>query len=125
MGENNVGLENIKKQLLSVDGKVGRVKFTIYSVFLFPWIVYLFGVLVYYLDTYFQYKKLWGEEILAIIAFILFVPSVKFYTYFLIGRLNDLSLSKKYGWLMLIPLVNVVFLIVLCIVKGVENKSNQ
>ncbi|WP_219336247.1 DUF805 domain-containing protein, partial [Rodentibacter ratti] len=43
---------------------------------------------------------------------------------FIRRRLNDLKLSKDYAWLILVPIINVFFLLLLIFVKGVKDEEN-
>ena len=96
--------------------RIGRLTFLKYSllIFLGHAIVSLLGSA--FIESYVQAEKIENASlILDILIYILFVAVMINPT---IRRLHDMNKSGGWGWLLLVPLVNFIFIIVLCCVKG-------
>lgn len=127
----NVGIENIKKQLFSFEGTVDNIKFFFASIIVIP--ILIFCILIVSLLTYEIHGDLYyrsiGEIYVHLIAgelIFIFITITFLYIFlsFIRRRLNDLKLSKDYAGLILVPIINVFFLLLLIFVKGVKDEEN-
>ncbi|OOF82771.1 hypothetical protein BKG92_06130 [Rodentibacter ratti] len=128
----NVGIENIKKQLFSFEGIVDNINFFFASLIVLPILglfISIISLLVYeiYLDIIYWHGQ--SHSLGTLIAWLLiFTPItiifIHIFLSFIRRRLNDLKLSKDYAWLILVPIINVFFLLLLIFVKGVKDEEN-
>ena len=96
--------------------RIGRLTFVKYSllIFLVHAVVSFLGSA--FIESYVQAEKIENARlVLDLLIYILFVAIMINPT---IRRLHDMNKSGGWGWLLLVPLVNLIFIIVLCCVKG-------
>ena len=102
-------LDNIIKDLFSVEGRMIRKKYILYSVSII-FIFYIFGSFITINDDSFR--------ILSNIMGITLIPiSIK--------RLRDIDNTKWLAILLIIPIINLFFIMELCCLKSDEDKLNK
>lgn len=127
------GIEHIKEQWFSHNGNVDRIQFFIASLITLP-IISFSGFIALYnlLGFLFKFDHLLSQSdanvIIPIAIAVTFISLAIFYIFlrvfisFLIRRLNDLNLDKSKSWFLLLPIINLLFLFVLFLMKGVKDE---
>ena len=96
--------------------RIGRLTFLKYSVLIFfgHAIVNFLGSA--FIESYVQVEKIEDASlVLDLLIYIFFVAVMINPT---IRRVQDMNRSGGWGWLLLVPLVNLIFIVVLCCVRG-------
>lgn len=122
----------LKSNFFSFEGIVDNINFFFASLIVLPILglfISIISLLVYeiYLDIIYWYGQ--SHSLGTLIAWLLiFTPItiifIHIFLSFIRRRLNDLKLSKDYAWLILVPIINVFFLLLLIFVKGVKDEEN-
>lgn len=131
---NMTGLENIKKQLFSFDGNISRMRFFVCSIVTLPIIIFCFlGFLssavrleeIYPWREYWDFTEVVVSIVFGVISLCILIISLMVFSSFVIRRLNDLSLSWKFYFISFIPVFNIVFILMLFLVKGVNDDEEK
>jgi hypothetical protein len=132
---NRTGLDNVKKQIFSLNGNVSRMRFFISFIVVLPimigcFFIFLFSAVLLgeILSSQSGYYEV-GIVIYAIASTLVFlflsIVSLMIFSSFVIRRLNDLSLDRKFYFISFIPVFNVIFFIMLFFLKGVGDKEEN
>lgn len=129
---NMTGLDNIKKQLFLFDGNISRMRFFICSIVTLPIIIFCFlGFLasavrleeIYPWWEYWDFTEVVVSIVFGVISLCILIISLMVFSSFVIRRLNDLSLSWKLYFISFIPVFNIIFILMLFFVKGVDDEE--
>lgn len=131
----NKGIQNIKNQLFTFEGRIGRLKYTLWGlgsllalcvgVPLAIWGGAVFFQGMEYIDTYLNSSLIF--LFLGTIGLLTGIPfaitGLLSFISHSIRRLRDLGFTAKYAWVLIILGINIFVLLLLCTLEGIKDNE--